>query len=291
MAWRTTEDIETYLAAAGAFLRSRPAAHTVPLTVVETLRTAPRVYDGPDTPLYGWWQPADGPVAGALLQTPPHPVVLATMPAPAAAALPAALIATGRSFPGVTGGRAVVEGFAEAWRRHTGAAPRVQMRQRLYRLGTLRPPHSPPPGGPRVATPPDRDLLIEWYEMFSAEAGTVSGARRSAVDDRIGYGGFVLWEADGTPVAFAGRSRVVAGMGRVGPVFTPPAHRRRGFGAAVTAAVTQAALAGGAREVVLFTDLTNPTSNSIYQQIGYQPVDDHLMVSFYGRPGTGRSMP
>jgi predicted GNAT family acetyltransferase len=69
-------------------------------------------------------------------------------------------------------------------------------------------------------------------------------------------------------------------MARIGPVYTPPEHRRRGFGAMATAAVTEAALEAGARDVVLFTDLANPTSNGIYQELGYRPVTDRLVLAF-----------
>lgn len=64
------------------------------------------------------------------------------------------------------------------------------------------------------------------------------------------------------------------GVARVGPVYTPPAHRRRGHGSAVTAAATAAAISEGAEDVVLYTDLANPTSNAIYQAIGYRPDHD-----------------
>lgn len=78
----------------------------------------------------------------------------------------------------------------------------------------------------------------------------------------------------------AGRNRAAAGVARVGPVYTPPEQRRQGYGAAVTAACTSDALDRGASDVVLFTDLANPTSNAIYQQIGYRPLCDHLVITF-----------
>jgi predicted GNAT family acetyltransferase len=76
----------------------------------------------------------------------------------------------------------------------------------------------------------------------------------------------------------AGTQRSVAGVVRLGPVYTPPAERRRGFGGAVTAAVSQAALVAGATDVVLFTDLANPTSNALYQRLGYRPVEDRVLL-------------
>lgn len=83
-----------------------------------------------------------------------------------------------------------------------------------------------------------------------------------------------LWRDEDTVVSLAGVSAPAAGVARVGPVYTPPAYRRRGYGAAVTAKATAAALSAGAHYVVLYTDLANPTSNSIYQRIGYKPDHD-----------------
>ncbi|WP_084609017.1 GNAT family N-acetyltransferase [Thermocrispum agreste] len=89
-----------------------------------------------------------------------------------------------------------------------------------------------------------------------------------------------LWHDDGVVRSMARASAQLHGMSRVGMVYTPPEHRRRGYGAAVTAAVSQWALDQGARDVVLFTDLDNPTSNSIYQKIGYRPVYDAVEYRF-----------
>jgi predicted GNAT family acetyltransferase len=89
-----------------------------------------------------------------------------------------------------------------------------------------------------------------------------------------------LWENEaGVPTSLAARQRTTAGAARIGPVYTPPEHRRHGYGAAVTAACTRDALRS-ADGVVLFTDLANPVSNSIYQQIGYLPVTDRAVIRF-----------
>ena len=78
----------------------------------------------------------------------------------------------------------------------------------------------------------------------------------------------------------AGLTRAVAGMARIGPVYTPPALRGRGYAGAATAAVSQAALDAGTREVVLYTDLANPVSNALYERLGYRPVEDRVVLSF-----------
>ncbi|WP_436840003.1 GNAT family N-acetyltransferase [Streptomyces althioticus] len=73
----------------------------------------------------------------------------------------------------------------------------------------------------------------------------------------------------------AGRSRHGSPHPRPHAARTP---RGRGYGAAVTAAVSQAARDAGAEHVLLFTDLANPASNSLYRRIGFQPVSDHRTV-------------
>jgi predicted GNAT family acetyltransferase len=92
--------------------------------------------------------------------------------------------------------------------------------------------------------------------------------------------GHILWEVDGRVVSYAAVGKPINGMSRVGPVYTPPEDRGHGYGSAVTAAVTQWALDAGAENVVLFTDLANPVSNSIYQRIGYRPVYDSTELEF-----------
>jgi predicted GNAT family acetyltransferase len=132
-----------------------------------------------------------------------------------------------------------------------------------------------------VASRADRELLVRWITAFSDEVTGPGPDVTALVEDRIGYGGLTLWEADGVPVSLAGLTRTVAGAVRVGPVYTPPALRGRGYAAAVTAAVSRAALGAGAREVLLFTDLANPTSNALYQRIGYVPVTDRVVLDFH----------
>jgi predicted GNAT family acetyltransferase len=90
----------------------------------------------------------------------------------------------------------------------------------------------------------------------------------------------VLWEHESRPVSLAGRHKAAAGQARVGPVYTPPELRGRGFGGAATIAVTRAALDDGADGVVLFTDLANPTSNTLYQRLGYRRISDWAVLRF-----------
>ncbi|GAA4315479.1 GNAT family N-acetyltransferase [Streptomyces venetus] len=279
--WRLTPDLDDFLTRAGDFLRSRPALHTVPLTVTETLRTrGPHVY-GDGAPEFGVLE-RDGAVRATFFRTPPHQLNLTSLTAEEAGTLTARLAELGRPLPGVSADRDTAAAFAEAWRRHTGATAVLRQRQRLYRLGTLTPPRPIPPGGPRVAVEPDRELLVRWHLEFADAVGT--GTVRDAgewADARIEHGGITFWEdPDGTPVAMAGTTPQVAGQVRVASVYTPPHLRGRGYAGAATAEVSRAALAAGAKEVLLFTDLANPTSNGLYQRIGYRPVADFAVYDF-----------
>ena len=127
-----------------------------------------------------------------------------------------------------------------------------------------------------MATIDDTGLVQAWFGAFHDEAmpDRPAGGTDEMVARRVAAGLLLLWEDGGQPVALAGFSRPSAGVSRIGPVYTPPDARRRGYGTAVTAAATRAALDLGAADVVLYTDLANPTSNSIYQRIGYRPDHD-----------------
>lgn len=145
---------------------------------------------------------------------------------------------------------------------------------RLFRLSTLAPPTGVP-GRARRAGRTDRDRLLDWYRAFAVEAlGNLAGIEKS-VDAALDARGCWLWEDGGRLVALATRRPVVAGCARIGPVYTPAQSRGRGYGSAVTAAATQDILDDAAIPV-LFTDLSNPVSNGIYQRLGYQPVTDRL---------------
>jgi len=153
-------------------------------------------------------------------------------------------------------------------------------RQRLYRLDSLTPPDPPPPGAGRVAEAGDRNLLIDWMAALQRDLGEESHRPAEFVDDKLSHGGLLLWEDAGRPVSMAGLTRPAAGMVRVVAVYTPPEYRTRGYAGAATAAVTRAALDAGVTDVVLFTDLSNPTSNALYQRLGYIPIEDRRTVEF-----------
>ncbi|MFH0520909.1 GNAT family N-acetyltransferase [Streptomyces sp. M41] len=281
--WYCTQDLTGFLAHAGGFLRSRPDLHTVALTVTEALRTNGLRAYGDEAPVFGVLE-LDDQVRAAYFCTPPYRLNVTPLTPEEADALAAHLVGLGLTVPGVIAARETAEAFVAAWRRHAGARAAVTQRQRLYRLGNLTAPQPLPAGRARIAGEEDRQQLACWYAEFVEDAGHVTTRDAEAwADSRIAYGGITLWEdEDGTPLSMAGVTPVVAGQVRVAPVYTPAPLRGRGYAGAVTAQVSRAVLTSGVREILLFTDLTNQTSNGLYQRIGYRAVADFTAYDFRG---------
>jgi hypothetical protein len=281
MTWTISGDLAEFDATAGEFTASDPVSNTIILAAAAALRASgPRLF-GPVPPLFGWWRPPGGPVGGAFLHTPPYPILITKLPADEAAAeLARDLADRGWQLPGITARETEAAPFAAAWSLRTGAWATRTGERRLFRLEALARPLPFPAGSARVAGDGDRRLLEEWSAAFGAEVGDPYTDAAADVSQRLGYGGLTLWERDELPVSLAGVTRRAAGVVRVGPVYTPPGDRGRGYAAAVTFSVSHAALAAGADEVVLFTDVANPTSNALYPRLGYRPVQDTVMITF-----------
>jgi len=299
MGWRTTGDVAEFLGVAGGYLRQERARNTVLLTVTEQLRvnavpkpappaaTQATAADPAGMPLFGWWTGLDDEVGGAFMHTPPHPLLLTAVPAGAVAELAAGL--AGRPLSAVNAYPDAAWQFAAAWRDVTGCRAAPLRGMRLYRLAELAWPDPAPDGGPRVAAVADVPLLTGWFAAFATEVHDEAGEdHEAAVRDRLGYGGISLWQAAGRPVSMGAVTRPVAGMVRIGPVYTPPAFRGAGYASAVTAELSLRAREAGAAEVLLYTDLDNPVSNSIYQRIGYRAVEDRVVLTFSSPGATGR---
>ena len=249
--------------------------NTIELTLLRSNRF------GDDALLVTMWD--EGTPVGAALRTPPYPLACNGIPDNANGALAIELARIRPELSGVRGSRETAMAFTEAWHAVTGRDWRVTTEERLYRLGTLAPPAGVP-GGHRDATEADNHVLVDWVEHFFVETFSHQrdeAAGRRFVDNARAVGDrFVLWHDDGTPVSMAMLRAPAAGVSRIGPVFTPRSSRGRGYGSAVTAAAAELGRRNGVEEVVLFADLANPTSNSIYQRIGFEAVTDSVRVDF-----------
>jgi GNAT superfamily N-acetyltransferase len=221
-----------------------------------------------------------GQVIGVAMHTPPFPVFLPRLLAGVATDIAVALHQTGREVRGVNGEKRSVAEFVDAWVKQSRTTSELRRASRMYRLGILRPPPDVR-GQPQRAEPDKRDLVVEWFVAFQAETKAEEGFDAMVLAERrLAAGDLWLWIDGENPVSLAGYSQPAAGVARIGPVYTPPGCRRHGYASAVTARASQAALDAGADHVVLYTDLANPTSNAIYQDLGYLPEHDAEERSF-----------
>lgn len=271
---RTFDDPAAFLARAGPFLQAREAENNVQLGLALALVRQPALQPAPA--YLGTVERAGAAVLVATL-TPPFNLVLSATDVPAALDLLARdLRRRGIAPAGVLGAATVSRAFAERWREIGGYRYRPGLSQRLYRLDAVV-PVAGVAGSPRRATAADRDLLIAWMGAFTAEAFGAADPERveRGVDLRLrGEGtGFWLWE-DGEPVSLVGCSGRTANGIRIGPVYTPPPFRGRGYARAATAAASRDLLGEGLRFCVLFADRANPTANRLYRAIGYAPLGD-----------------
>jgi predicted GNAT family acetyltransferase len=264
---------------AGPLLAADEARHTVMLGVLDSLISTPDRY----SESYLWVCERDGVAEAAALRTPPfHAVVAQPRSAAALEALVEAVVADSPDLPGCNGARPEADEFAAAWVRRAGGSARERMRLCLHRLEGLDDVREAP-GVMREAGPDDRDLLLAWMTAFSAETGVQGGELelRRGIEAQLGLPlGLVVWEVDGQVVSMAGSRSTSPGVARVGPVYTPPELRARGYATRLVWELTRRLLGRGEHTVVLFTDLANPTSNSIYRRIGYQPVCEAVELDF-----------
>lgn len=275
-AWHVGHDWNEFASVARSFLSAEPERNTLPITVLDAV-IAGRFRDGP--PTFGWHHDTSS-IDGAFLVTPPFELIIAAASA-GAAALGAQLRRDGFEVPGVNSERDVAAAFCSTYLADDAARAELQTHMLLYRLEQLIAPPIAVVGESRVASGADFHLCLDWFNEMRAEVGGgVTGDQSDFVHRRIEAGLVRLWKSDDEVVSLASRAPDTAGVARIGPVYTPPRSRRRGFASAVTHACARDALDGGARSVVLFTDLANPTSNAIYQTIGFRAIGERVVLRF-----------
>lgn len=264
-------DVRGFFERVEPFLLRREAEHNLMLGFRASLEHDPHAF-GPDDPYLAAVVDERGEVVAAATMTPPHNLVLSTVDDPGAVDALAGDL-RGEVLPGLIAPLDVGAAFCDRW----PAAATVSIEERIYEATEVIPPR-PVPGRMRFAEDRDRDVVAEFVAGFFEEAlpGSTDGdaeawvARRRSQPDTY----TALWDDGGKVVTLAGFGSPTPNGMRVGPVYTPPGLRGRGYASALTAAVTEHVLASGRRFCFLFTNLANPTSNSIYRRIGYRPVLD-----------------
>ena len=279
---RRPPDVETFLAEAGPFLAEREAEHNLLFGICSQLVRDPRAFG--EAPYLAISQDG-GRIVGAAIRTAPYNLVLSeTDDLAAIEPLVRDVRSSVGTLPGVLGPGQAASAFVRAWCERGSGNATLAMSSRIYRAARATPP-SGVAGAMRPSRDTDHELLIDWSDAFASEAlpedatiepSEVMVERRRGDPD----GGWRLWEDDGRVVSLAGfGSRTPNGI-RVGPVYTPPEFRGKGYASALVGRMTAELLDGRHRFCFLFTDLANPTSNGIYQRIGYEAVTDVDQYAF-----------
>jgi len=271
MTVRWTNDVAEYLDRVESFLCASPVEHNVLLT------SAHRCVAEPVTRALWLWVESEARVVAAGQLVPPWQLYVSLGSYSAMSDLSTALHGLRPELSGVGGMRTEAEAFAHRWRELTGRAAVSAMAQGVYVADEVRHPVGVP-GRLRLAEVVEAPLVQAWSIGFSAEVGS-DHAPRQDVRPWIEQGQVFMWEVAGQGVSVAKANPGYGGVSRVSLVYTPPEHRRLGYAGACVAGVTGVQLEAGLR-CMLYTDLANPTSNGVYQRVGYRQVCEAVNLSF-----------
>jgi predicted GNAT family acetyltransferase len=272
----THRDAKEYWAKVRDFVLRREAENCMAIGTTQTIIDQPERY-----PTYHLFSIENGGnTVGAGWMTPPFPLGLSAVPSDAIVPL----VEFARSIQPISGvfaPTATAIEFETAWLSATGCSVSTRMAQRLFCLSEIA--YFPSVEGTfRVAREADRALLEEWHHGFIIDC-KLAGDRRSAIEacDRgLEDASRYVWQMGSDVVSMVGFGGQTPSGIRISWVYTPPEHRGRGYASAVVAAMSHKLLGEGRKFCFLYTDLANPTSNAIYQRLGYQPVSDSMHITF-----------
>ena len=265
------EDPGWALYEAGKFLASDPVQHNLILTLLHTRVAYPE-------PGRYWVVRDGGAVVGVAFQSPLDFFASFTPMGPeAVAALVETMVEAGVNLPGGNGEAATAARFAGQWTERQGSAAFPVEGHRIYELqGT--PQETTAGGRMRKASLDELEPVLTWMRDFFADIGEDVRDLEPMLKRRLQAGQFWLWEYGG-PVSMAANSEPVEGVVRLQAVYTPPDKRNRGYAGACVAGLSGRLQKAGYR-CILYTDLGNPTSNSVYRRIGYRAVSEGLRYRF-----------
>ena len=257
-----------FLQRAESWLLASEAEHNLHLSLAYVRRDAGAT--GADV-LFGTVE-QDGDLVGCVIRTPPHKLLITSMPPEAAPDIVGPVAELYDEIPAVLGPADSAVAVASAWTALKGGGWETGMQQRIYRLDQVEPVR-PVPGAMRVATMDDLELLTDWGTGFARDAGHAFLLAREQVNRMIERQDLHIWQ-DESPASMAVAQGATPNGCRVGYVYTPPELRGRGYASALVARLSQRMLDSGMTFCVLYTDLGNPTPNAIYQRIGYNAICD-----------------
>jgi predicted GNAT family acetyltransferase len=267
-----SEDPGFVLKSADEFLASEPVLHNLILSILYS-RVAER-----DPGRY-WIALRGEKSVGVVVQSPlDYPATLTPMESQVVVAMVDAISEAGVTLPGVNGDAATAASFAGQWSERCKSAATPFQGMRLYELLELG-EIIPAEGQLRQAGPSDRSLMIQWTRAFQKEIGESADDTELRVDRGLTAGQLWVWDHNGETTSMTVSREPAQSVVRLSGVYTPPEKRKRGYAAACVHGLSKHLRDGGYR-CILYTDLGNPTSNSIYRRIGYRALAEALRYRF-----------
>lgn len=266
----------------GAYLEQNECENNLPIGLAYRLAEDPYYY-GSELPLLLSIL-EQRRVVGVVVMTPPKRIVLSKIDTNVQAVvvhLVRHLRGIDVQIPGVVGPAGEAQAFADCWVEGVpGVSTSISRCMRVFEAKTVANlPLSL--GKMRFARMNEHSLMARWIVAFSEELGEPVNLEdaKSRVEKLINDQQLYVWDHDG-PVSIAGVSRPMRNGTTIGPVYTPPEHRGKGYATSCVLLLTKKLLSDGYSFCSLYTDLSNPTSNSIYIKIGYVPIGDALELDF-----------
>lgn len=267
-----------------ACLLKKEAENNLPLGLLNRLtkdeKSKVRYAEGME-PFAAYGKNEDGSTGVVMVQTPPYNLIICGEERHAEKAANW-LFNEKKKIPGVVGCKPMVDHFAKAWKELTGCQLQTFMRQKIYRLDEVKDVNRKN-GRLCYATEDDIALAAYWTEKFHSEALEPIDKKTvmDFVKSRIKQNQIFFWRTEqGTPVSMAARSRESKHGVVINLVYTPNEYKKQGYATTCVAALSEWLLQEGYKFCSLYTDLDNPTSNSIYMKIGYEPIADSIEYRF-----------
>jgi len=272
---------DEFLATTRASLEVNETANNLILGIANQLKEDPTRYLGAPF-LAAVLDEQTNPILYSLM-TPPYPLIIATTgdSRDAIDLLQTYIVENGIQLTGVNGRDDASDLFAERWGTLTGQKVKLDMSLRAYELRQVIPPRIPE-GTFRHASKDESEVIISHFKAMHDEimGDTEPMPNTTSILKVIDQGRVCIWEREGKLVTMAIKGRATSHGMTVSGVYTPPEERKKGYASACVALLSQEILDEGCEFVNLFTDLANPTSNAIYQAIGYRPLCDFHKYSF-----------
>lgn len=272
---------QDFLKHAGELLYAYESVNSLMLGLSEDLLTRTSLLSN-EPPWFLRVVDGNGKTLTAALRTPPVNLILTYADDAQLNELAEYVYKLNPELPGLTGPLAQVEKFSEIWNSLTGKKAHVGMASRIYQAEKMEVPEEVA-GSLRPFRDDEFELALRWMKEFGAEA-TPNETRteevwRASVERVLSKKFAYMWTVDEKPVAMCFANRPTKNTITVSAVYTPKQFRRKGYASALTARLSEKMLTEK-RYCVLYTDLANPTSNKIYQNIGYREVADSKYVIF-----------